>query len=236
MTPNPTVVVTGASQGLGEAIALAFARRAPCTLALVARNAEKLERVAEHVRTLGAQALAIPCDVTQPDAVSHMAEQVLAWAGSVEVVVNNAGSFQPGLLTELSVEQFTTQLHANLTSAFLVSQVFLPSMLERKHGHLFFMASIASLKGYPNGAAYCAAKHGLLGLARTLREETKSKGIRVTTLMPGAARTPSWDGTSEPDNRFMAPEDIADALVGIFDLSPRTVVEEIVLRPQLGDL
>lgn len=235
MSP-PVVVITGASQGLGEAIALAFAQKGPCTLALVARNAAKLERVAERVRAHGAETLVLPCDVTDPSAVTHMAEQVHALAGTPDVVVNNAGSFQPGLLTELSLEQFTTQIHANLTSAFLVTQAFLPGMVQRKKGHLFFMASIASLKGYPNGAAYCAAKHGLLGLARTLREETKPQGVRVTTLMPGAARTPSWDGTPEPDDRFMAPEDIAEALVGIYALSPRTVVEEIVLRPQLGDL
>jgi len=233
---HPTIVITGASQGLGEAIALAFAQKGPCTLALVARNEAKLHLVAAQVRALGAQALVIPCDVTDPEAVTRMAEHVHAHAKSVDVLVNNAGSFQPGLLTELTLDQFTSQIHANLTSAFLVSQAFLPRMLQFATGHLFFMASIASLKGYPNGSAYCAAKHGLLGLARTLREETKAKGIRVTTLMPGAARTPSWDGTQEPDDRFMAPQDIAEALVGIYALSPRTVVEEIVLRPQLGDL
>jgi len=112
----------------------------------------------------------------------------------------------------------------------------MPSMLAARRGHIFFMGSVASIKGYPGGIAYCAAKHGLLGLARSIREETKDHGIRVTSLLPGAVRTAMWDGTEFPDDRFMPAEDIAHALVNAYQMSSRTVVEELILRPQLGEI
>jgi short-subunit dehydrogenase len=98
------------------------------------------------------------------------------------------------------------------------------------------MASVASIQAYPGNAGYCAAKHGLRGFARVVREETKDEGIRVTTVIPGATRTPTWEGTELPDERFMAAEDVAQAVVDATGLSPRTVVEELLLRPQEGDV
>jgi len=118
----------------------------------------------------------------------------------------------------------------------MVTQAFLATMRQQQRGTIFFMGSVASLQGYPRGAAYAAAKHGLLGLARTLREETKADGLRITTVFPGATLTPSWDGFDGPAERLMPPEDVAQALVDVYQLSDRSVVEELLLRPQLGDL
>lgn len=232
----PHVVVTGASQGIGRAIALAFADLPSTHLALVARSAGKLDAVAEACRQRGAAAQPFPCDVTDAEAVAAMAESVRDAQGVPDVVVNNAGAFEPGLVADLSPASFRAQIDVNLTSAFYVTHAFLNPLLERGSGHLFFIGSVASIRAYPNGAAYCAAKHGLLGLARTLREETKTRGLRVTTLLPGATLTPSWAGTDLPEERFMPPEDIARAVVDAWRLSDRTVLEEVILRPQEGDL
>ncbi len=232
----PTVVVTGASHGIGRAVAEAFAVLPETRLALVSRRPEVLETVAEACRARGAEATVLACDVTDDAQVAHMAGQVLGRWGAPDVLVNNAGAFAPGPLLDTTAASFRAQVEANLTSAFLVTQAFLPAMLARKTGHLFFMGSVASIRAYPGGVAYCAAKHGLLGLARVVREETRLEGLRVTTLLPGATRTPSWDGTDAPDERFMPPEDIAQALLGAYRLSGRSVVEEILLRPQEGDL
>jgi NADP-dependent 3-hydroxy acid dehydrogenase YdfG len=109
-------------------------------------------------------------------------------------------------------------------------------MRARGAGHLFFMASVAALQAYPGNAGYCAAKHGVRGLARVVREETKDEGVRVTTIIPGATRTPTWDGVDLPDERFMPPDDIARAVVDAYHLSDRTVMEEMLLRPQEGDV
>lgn len=233
----PVVVVTGASQGIGEAVARAFAAAVPgVRLALLARNAANLDRVAAAVRDAGAHALALPTDVTDEAATDDAARAVADRWGSADVLVANAGLFRPGPLLDTSLADFRDQIDANLTSAFLTTRAFLPAMQAARRGLVVYTGSIASIKGYAGGGAYTAAKHGLLGLARVVREETKAHGVRVTTLLPGATRTPSWDGTAEPDERFMPPEDVAAAVVDVWRLSPRTVVEEILLRPQLGDL
>ncbi len=232
----PLIVVTGASQGIGQAIAEAFACQPDVRLALLARSESRLEAVALRCRQLGAKASACPCDVTDEQTVQRVASQILEHDGAPDVVVNNAGQFRPSTLLETTAPAFREQLAVNLTGAFMVTQAFAEVMVARRRGHFFFIASVASLRAYVGGAAYCAAKHGLLGLARVVREEMKAHGVRVTTLLPGAVRTPSWDGTDLPEERFMAAGDIANTLVSIWNLGARTVVEEVVIRPQLGDI
>ncbi len=232
----PTIVVTGASQGIGQAIAEAFAQEPEARLALVARSQDKLDAVAVQCRACGAEAAVFPCDVTDDAAVHRTAAAILARWGAPDVLVNNAGFFQPGAVRETTAELFRRQVAVNLTSAFVVTQAFLEAMVAQGRGHLFYMASVASIRAYEGAAGYCAAKHGLLGLARVVREETKALGLRVTTLLPGATLTPSWGDVDLPEERFMPPVDIARALVDIYHLSDRTVVEEILLRPQLGDI
>jgi NAD(P)-dependent dehydrogenase (short-subunit alcohol dehydrogenase family) len=230
------ILITGASQGIGAAVAEAFAAEPGARLALVSRNAEKLRQTAERCHALGAEAEVFVADVTDDAAVASMSADVRARFGLPDVLVNNAGLFLPGGLLEVEPADFRQQIEVNLTSAFLVTRAFLGDMMARRSGHVFFMASVAAIRGYPGGVAYCAGKHGLLGLARVVREETKQHGIRVTSILPGATFTPSWEGSDLPEERFMPAEDIASAIVGIHRLSGRSVVEEILLRPQLGDV
>lgn len=230
------VLVTGASQGIGRAIAEAFAARDHAQVALVARTEEKLDAVADACRGHGGEALVVPTDVTDDAAVAEMAATVRDVWDVPDVLVNNAGAFTYAPLDELTLDGFRDQIDVNLTSAFSVTRTFLPVMRERGQGHLFFMGSVASLTAYPGNAGYCAAKHGLRGLARVVREETKDEGIRVTTVLPGATDTPTWDGVDLPAERFMPPEDVAAAVVDAYHLSDRTVLEELLLRPQEGDV
>ncbi|PAP76439.1 SDR family NAD(P)-dependent oxidoreductase [Rubrivirga marina] len=230
-----TVLVTGASRGIGAATAEAFAA-AGHRVALVARSAEALDAVAERCRQWEGDAEPFVCDVTDADAVGEMAEAVVAWAGVPDVVVNNAGLFEPGGLLETSPEAFRRQLEVNVVSAFLVTRALVGGMLDRGSGRILMMGSVASVRGYPGGTAYGAAKHALLGLARSLREEIKGTGVSVTTLLPGATRTASWDGTDLPDDRFIPPEDVARVAVEVASLSGRTVIEEVLLRPDAGDI
>jgi NAD(P)-dependent dehydrogenase (short-subunit alcohol dehydrogenase family) len=165
-----------------------------------------------------------------------MAGKVKETMGVPDVLVNNAGSFAPGGVLEMSPEDFRRQVDVNLTSAFLVTHAFLKEMVERASGDVFFTASVASIMGYPRSVAYGAAKHGLLGMARALRAETQEMGIRVMSLLPGATYTDSWAASGLPAERFMPPEDLARLAVAIHLMSDRTVVEEVLLRPQLGDV
>lgn len=230
------VVVTGASQGIGQAIAEAFSDREQAQVALAARTQTKLEQTADACRSRGGEPLVLPTDVTDDAAVAEMADAVLEEWGAPDVLVNNAGSFTYAPLDELTPEGFRDQIDVNLTGAFAVTNAFLPAMRERGAGHLFFMGSVASIMAYPGNAGYCAAKHGLRGLARTVREETKDEGLRVTTVLPGATDTPTWEGADIPKDRFMAPEDVAQSVVDAYHLSDRTVLEELLLRPQKGDV
>ncbi|WP_263820047.1 SDR family oxidoreductase [Salinibacter sp.] len=230
------VVVTGASQGIGQAIAEAFAAEYDARVALAARTRTALEQTADACRTRGGTPLVLPTDVTDDAAVADLAAAVHEEWGPPDVLVNNAGAFTGTPLDELNLEGFRDQIDVNLTSAFAVTTAFLPAMRERGTGHLFFMGSVASLMAYPGNAGYCAAKHGLRGLARTVRAETKDEGLRVTTVLPGATDTPTWEGSGIAEERLMAPEDVAQSVVDAYRLSDRTVLEELLLRPQEGDV
>lgn len=235
---SPVILVTGASQGIGAAIAETFARElGGCRLALVARNGANLRRVAQRCLRAGAsEAETYPCDVGDAAAVEAMARQVQVRFTRLDVLVNNAGQYVPAPLLGMTPEQFDAALSSNLRSVFLVTRAFAPAMVARKTGDIFIMASVASVRAFPAGGVYVAAKHGVLGLARAWREELKPHGIRVTAVLPGATVSPSWSGSGVPTARMMPAADVARAFLDAYRLSRRTVVEEIILRPQLGDI
>jgi NAD(P)-dependent dehydrogenase (short-subunit alcohol dehydrogenase family) len=245
MKSKPVILITGASQGIGEAIAKVFAEEIRgARLALVARNVRGLQATAKacaklalrHGSGQGAKAEAFECDVSNETSVGLMAEAVRERFGKVDVLINNAGAFAMAPFVETKVDEFDRMIAVNLRSAFLVTQAFLPAMLKQKHGDVFFMSSIAGLGAYPHSTGYCAAKFGLTGMAKVLRAETKDHGVRVCCVHPGAVWSPSWSKSGVKPERIMPAEDIARAILDVYRLGRRTVVEEIVFRPQLGDL
>jgi len=205
-------------------------------LALVARNAKKLRAVAADCAQCGADAAVFPCDTSREAAVAKLAQAVTKRFGAVDVLINNAGKFLGAPFLKLSVADFDAQIAANLRNVFLVSKAFVPAMVRRGRGDVFNMGSVASFKALPGMAAYGAAKFGVLGLSRVMREELKTTGVRVCCVMPGGTESPSWENSGVKASRLMAAEDVARAFLEIYRLSRRTVVEEIVLRPQLGDV
>ena len=234
---KPVVLITGASQGIGAAIAQVFAREVRgVRLALVARNARNLSATARACAKLGATAAIFPCDVSDEAAVGAMAAAVTKHFGAVDVLINNAGKFADAPFTRMSVADFDAMIAANLRSVFLVSRAFVPAMVKRRRGDIFNMSSIAGLIAYPGGAGYGAAKFGVTGLSKVMRAELKDHGVRVCCVYPGATASPSWQGSGVAAARMMPAEDVARAFLDIYRLSRRTVVEEIVLRPQQGDL
>ncbi len=234
---KPVILITGSSQGIGEAIAKVFAKEIRgVRLALVARNAKNLATVARACAKLGATAEIFPCDVADAASVAAMAVAVKKRFGPVDVLINNAGKYASAPLTAMSVAQFDQLIAANLRSVFLVSREFIPAMIKRRRGDIFNMSSIAGLDAYPGGTGYSSAKFGLTGLSKVMRAELKAHGVRVCCVYPGATASPSWKGSGVSETRMMPAEDVARAFYDIYQLSRRTVVEEIILRPQLGDL
>jgi NADP-dependent 3-hydroxy acid dehydrogenase YdfG len=233
----PVILITGASQGIGAGIAKVFAKELRrVRLALVARNARNLTTVARACAKLGATVETFACDVADEMAVEMLAAAVSKRFGTVDVLINNAGVFAAAPFLETSAVEFDRIVATNLRSAFLMTRVFVPGMIEQKHGDVFFMSSIAGLDAYPNSAAYCAAKFGVTGLAKVLRAETRDHGVRVCCIHPGATWSPSWSESGVEEDRIMPAADVARAFFDVYRLGRNTVVEEIVLRPQLGDL
>lgn len=235
---RPVILITGASQGIGAAIAKVFAKELPgCRLALVARSEKNLSAVAKACVKLGAGVAEVfPADVSVEVDVTALTAAVGKRFGVADVLINNAGVFRAAPFAETSVKDFDEIVAANLRSVFLMSRAFVPAMAERGRGDVFNMSSIAGLGAYPNSAAYCAAKFGVTGLSKVMREELRGKGVRVCCVHPGATWSPSWSKSGVAEERIMPAADVARAFFDVYRLGRRTVVEEIVLRPQLGDL
>jgi short-subunit dehydrogenase len=155
---------------------------------------------------------------------------------SVDILVNNAGQFLPGSVHDEEDGVLEKMIEINLYSAYHLTRMLLPRMIAQKGGHIFNMCSIASLQAYSNGGSYSISKFALAGFSKNLREEMKPHGVKVTSIYPGAAYTDSWAATGIESERLMSPGDIADMIYSASQLSVRACVEEIVLRPQLGDL
>lgn len=234
---KPVVLITGASQGIGAAIAKVFAREIRgVQLALVARNERNLASVVRACTKFGAAGMAFPCDVSDEESVTTMSASVARKWGTVDVLINNAGRFSGAPFTEMSVADFDQLIATNLRSVFLVSRAFAPGMIARGRGDIFNMSSIAGLIAYPGGAGYSAAKFGVSGLSKVMRAELRDNGVRVCCVYPGATVSPSWKGSGVDEARMMPTDDVARAFFDIYRLTRKTVVEEIVLRPQRGDV
>lgn len=234
----PFILITGASQGLGAALAFAYARAFPgAKLALVARNARNLEKVAARCEALGADAHGFVCDASDDAAVARLPAAVSkVFRRTPDIVVNNAGRFTSATFADTTPAIFDDMLGANLRSAYLVTRAFLPAFTKRKTGDFVFISSICGKIVLPACAAYTVAKHGLTGLAAALRAETKGTGLRVLCIHPGATDTPAWDGSGVDRARMMTAASVAEAVVALTSLDACTVAEEITLRPSGGDL
>ena len=230
-TARGSILVTGGSKGIGLAIARRFLAEGFATV-VCARNAGALEAA-----RAGAPGLhALECDMTVAADVARLAERVGDLVGVPDVLVNNAGAFVPGQLHAEDDGALERMLAANLFSAYRITRALLPGMIARGSGTIINVCSTASIMAYPDGGSYCIAKHALHGFSRTLREEMKPHGIRVVSLLPGATLTASWEGVDLPPDRLMPVEDVAEMAWAAHRMSPRTVVEEILMRPFLGDI
>jgi short-subunit dehydrogenase len=229
------VVITGASKGIGKAIATIFAANGH-HLFLCSRNEVALYKTMEALQT---QYPHVTIKANAFDLSTHakeFGEWVLEQGIETDVLINNAGLFEPGSVCNEPEGLLENQIATNLYSAYHLTRTLLPGMMKRKSGHVFNICSIASLHAYKNGGAYSISKFALDGFSKNLREEMKEHGIKVTGVYPGAVLTDAWGSYDNSNHRIMETADIAKMVYTASQLSPGACVEEIVLRPQLGDL
>lgn len=228
------LVITGGTKGIGRAVIDKFVEQG-FDVATCARKLQALEALRD-AHSSKATIHIFQADMSIREQVKSFCDFVLSLNRPIDVLVNNAGYFIPGEISTEEEGAMEAMMQANLYSAYHVTRGFIQNMKARKNGHIFNICSIASIKAYPNGGSYAITKFALLGMTKCLREELKTHGIRVTAILPGATLTASWEGVNLPDERFMKVEDVADMIYASYVLSSRSVVEEVIIRPQLGDI
>ena len=231
------IIITGATKGLGRAIAEIFAKNG-FDLAICARTQADLDtcRADLLAKFPNIEVLTKVVDVSKKAEVLAFADFVQSKWSTVDILMNNAGVFHPGEIINEEDGKLESQIETNLYSAYHLTRAILPMMLPTQKGHIFNMCSIASKIAYPNGGSYSISKFALLGFSKVLREELKDKGIRVTSILPGATWSASWAGVELPESRLAKAEDIAKVVWSAWILSDSAVMEEVIIRPQLGDL
>lgn len=228
-----SVLITGASQGIGRSIAITFAASTRRPMLLLARNEENLEQTKILCEEAGAdQVEVLACDATKMEDVLNL--RIPKNFPNPGIIINNAGSYLYKTLAETTDEEFRYEVEVNLFAAVHVIKRFLPDLRKKDRALIINICSVGALRGLADSGAYSTSKHALLGYTRSLREELKKTNIAVTAVNLGQTHSTSWDESDMSPERLINPTDVASLLVTISELSPRSVVEEILIQPQHG--
>jgi 3-oxoacyl-[acyl-carrier protein] reductase len=224
-------VVTGSGRGIGRAIAVELSQKG-ARVVVTARTVSELEETAR----LAGSATVIPADVRKKDDVHRLLGQAASQLGPIDILVNAAGIGVAGPVLDFSDSDYDVVLDTNLKSIFVASRCVLPSMIERRTGHIVNIASIAGKVGSANLAVYCASKFGVVGFTQALAEEVREYGIRVSLVCPGSTDTAflgSSSKSSKSRDRMLSPADVAHAVMSIVTQEANSFISEIVMRPTM---
>jgi len=233
----PLAIITGATKGIGKSIAEIFIKNG-FDLALCSRTFPDLEDLKSEWNLMypNQQILIQQVDVKDKLQLQYFVKHIKMQFKEINVLINNAGIFLPGNILEEEEGRLEEMVEVNLYSIYHLTRLIAPLMMEKNKGHIFNMSSIAATKAYPNGGSYSISKFAVLGFSENLRYELKEKNIKVTTLTPGAVWTDSWMGSGVEESRIMKSSDVAEMVWAAYNLSATAVIENIIFRPQLGDL
>lgn len=230
------LVVSGGTKGIGKAIAQKFAAEG-FNIATCARNEKDLVELKEELTSkFGIEVFIKKADLSKKEEVGSFVQFVKSIPQKVEVLVNNTGIFIPGQVHSEEEGVLEKMIDTNLYSAYYLTRGLIGDMVSNRAGYIFNICSTASITPYPNGGSYCISKYAMYGMTKVLREEMKEYDVKVSAILPGATLTASWEGVNLPAERFMKAEDVGNIVFAAYNLSPGAVIEDIVLRPQLGDI
>lgn len=223
-------VITGASKGIGKAIAKALAQQG-CNVALNGRNTDDLKAAEKEISQLGVKVLTISGDVRNSKDVEAMAKATERELGPATILVNNAGIGQFAEVAQMSDEHFRSILETNLFGVFYCCRAFLPGMIQKEQGHIINIASLAGKNPFAGGSAYCASKAALISFAECLMLEVRHHNIKVTTICPGSVQTDFGSGEMSKRNWALTSEDCATAVVDVLTTSQGSLISMVDLRP-----
>ncbi|MEJ6980486.1 SDR family oxidoreductase [Pedobacter sp. P351] len=230
-------VITGATKGMGKAIAIKLAE-AGYNLALCSRNQSEIDSFCQELMSQhpSIRAVGISTNCADPLQVTAFANFVLQQFQQVDVLINNVGIFHPGSVLDEEESNLTTQLQVNLHTAYTLCRVFGRKMRDNKSGYIINICSIAAIHPVAAAGSYTVTKLALLGLTKVLRLELMKHKVKVTAILPGSTLTSSWDGTDLPKELFIASEDVANAVLYCLNTSAGSNPEEIIIRPLTGQV
>lgn len=237
MLKDKVAIITGASRGVGKAIAEAFAG-AGARVVLASRTQQTLDSVADHIEANGGEALVVPTDVTESDSVANLVAQTLDTYHQLDILVNSAGVGSFGMVVDFAPEEWDKVIDANLKSVYLCSKYALRPMLEQQSGQIINILSIAATVAFEASSAYCAAKAGALALTKVLSQEVRGQNIRVTAVSPGSVHTSFWDEIEQhPDfDRMLTAEHVAETALFVASQPLGMVIDEVTVTPPDGIL
>tara|TARA_Y100001968_G_scaffold122930_1_gene111868 strand:- start:158 stop:865 length:708 start_codon:yes stop_codon:yes gene_type:complete len=229
-------IVSGASSGLGREISIELSKE-NYHVVIIGRNKKRLTCTFNEIENNGKKSTLILLDLCKENFVEKLKKKVASINGYVDVVVNNAGLGIFDKIENIKRKDWDNQLYVNLTSSFLISQLFIPEMKQRKNGCLIYVNSVAGKTGYPFSSAYVASKFALRGFANSIREELREFNIKVISVFPGAIDTPFWDNVDAdfPREEMMTSREVAFTIINILNKNGVGVVEELVIRRNKGD-
>ncbi|HTP02674.1 MAG TPA: SDR family oxidoreductase [Anaerolineales bacterium] len=210
-------LVTGASEGIGRATALALAREGAAVV-VTARNADALKQLVGEIESQGGKGLAVPGDARLDEDVARVRDATLALYDEVDILVNNVGIAKYAPFSEMTIEDYDWMMDTNMRSTFLFTKAFFPGMAERRQGWVVIVASVSGLMGLPNETGYAPSKHAQVGFARALDHEAIKVGVKVSLIVPGSVNTRHAFGTGRTPQdaklpEYMDPQDVAEAVV-----------------------
>jgi short-subunit dehydrogenase len=230
-------LITGATQGIGRSIAIAFAKQG-ISMAICSRNVKDLELLKTELLNINPaiQVVAYQANCSVKAEVLNFARQAQQELGFIKIVVNNVGMFQPSSILNDADDAFTLNLNTNLMPAYELYRFFAGPMMEQHSGHFFNICSVAAKEPVVNAGIYSVTKAALYSLTHVMKLEMQAYSVKVTAVLPGSTLTGSWAGTNVQPDRFVMPDDIAAAILNAYNMSKGANVDEIVIKPVLGQL